>query len=224
MQGSQVSILFAVVILGAGGYALTRSPEAPDAGSRSALAAVSEGPAPGDPWATTEEEGEEQDQESTEDMETADEQPPPAIVWTVPAPWLEAPNPNAMRIATYRAPHVAGDAEDAELSIARAGGDVEANIQRWLEQFRGAHSARRTEQTVGGLPVTVLAVEGTYADTASTMQGSESRSQVGWGLLGAIIEAPGLPYFFKLTGPAATIRASRPSFEKLIASVRPTAP
>ena len=48
----------------------------------------------------------------------------PALVWKMPPTWQEAPNPNAMRLATYHAPG------GVEVAVSRAGGGTEANIQR----------------------------------------------------------------------------------------------
>jgi hypothetical protein len=41
-------------------------------------------------------------------------------------------------------------------------------------------------------------------------------------MVGAIVETPSLPYFFKMTGPAAAIRAARPAFDRLVDGVAPT--
>ncbi len=41
----------------------------------------------------------------------------------------------------------------------------------------------------------------------------------GWGLLGAIVSTPGMPHFFKLTGPAKSVSAARDEFDAMMASV-----
>lgn len=55
--------------------------------------------------------------------------------------------------------------------------------------------------------------------------GAATGAHAGWALLGAIVEAPEQPYFFKLTGPAATVHAARPAFEALLDTIAaPTPP
>jgi hypothetical protein len=44
-------------------------------------------------------------------------------------------------------------------------------------------------------------------------------SHPGWALLGAIVETPGSPYFFKMLGPSPSIQTARPSFDRLLASL-----
>jgi hypothetical protein len=136
-----------------------------------------------------------------------------AITWKAPGEWKAVPNPNAMRIATYSV------GEGTELSVARAGGSTEANIERWLGQFDGAGRDERTEKTVHGLKVTVVQVAGTYL---SGGMGGAPTPHPGWALLAAIVEGQGSPYFFKMVGPEAQVRAARKSFDALVDSVAPS--
>ncbi len=140
---------------------------------------------------------------------------PATLSWKMPADWQEAPNPSPMRLATY---HVPGG---AEMSVARAGGSTEANIQRWLSQFDNAGVDTREERTIRGLHVTLVQVAGTYEPSRMMMAGSTPQAHPGWALLGAIVETPGSPYFFKLVGPATAIKSARGSFDKLLASLTP---
>jgi hypothetical protein len=57
-----------------------------------------------------------------------------AISWKAPARWSEVPNASSMRIASYHVPAASAAADEAELSVVRAGGSTEANLQRWIEQ------------------------------------------------------------------------------------------
>jgi hypothetical protein len=41
----------------------------------------------------------------------------------------------------------------------------------------------------------------------------------GYRLLGAIVEAPEGPVFFKLTGPAKTVAVAKADFEKMLSSL-----
>ncbi|MGO8993858.1 MAG: hypothetical protein ACLQVI_11055 [Polyangiaceae bacterium] len=148
-------------------------------------------------------------------MPNGENQRPPSIEWKVPADWQTLPNPSPMRLATYRA----GDG--AELSIARAGGPVDANVLRWQQQFEGTPQAERSEKDVRGLHVTVVRIAGTY--DASGMSSTAPEKHDGWAMLAAIVEAPGAPYFFKLLGPAAQVDKVRGSFNGLVDSVAPRA-
>jgi hypothetical protein len=124
-----------------------------------------------------------------------------------------------MRLATYHVPRATGDTEDADVSVTRAGGTTDANIERWLNQFDDRGKDTRASRDVRGLKVTIVDVSGTYLGGGMTAGPSEPHP--GWALLGAVVEAPGTPYFVKFTGPAATVRASRAAFNALIDSLTP---
>lgn len=203
----QPSVLVAVAVLGTAAYALTRDPPAPETSSHVAVTSERVGDLPSIPG--------EDEQDPSADIEADDE--PAAITWTAPSAWTTAPNPSPIRIATLRVPRVKGDAEDAELSIARAGGDTDANIERWVGQFTESGAPRRAKRLVHGLPVTTVAIEGTYESGMGTASGAHK----GWAMLGAIVETPGLPYFFKLTGPVATVRVARASFDEMLDTIEP---
>ncbi len=141
-----------------------------------------------------------------------------AIAWVAPQNWQTVPNSSAMRIATYRIFRAPGDSEDGELTVTRAGGTTEANLQRWVGQFDGSSTQARQERTVQGFPVTVVSIRGTYLG-GGMMQSAPSSPQTAWGLLGAIVETPGSPYFFKMLGPVSTVAAARASFDAMIASI-----
>ena len=140
----------------------------------------------------------------------------PAITWTVPKTWETAPNPNAMRLATYRPPAIAdASSEIAEVSVARAGGAVEDNVQRWLAQFDAAGTAKRVTKDVRGVKIQVVEVTGTYQGNGMT-PGAAPSSHLGWTLVGAIVETSSSSYFFKLLGPAAAVKSARPAFDAML--------
>lgn len=145
---------------------------------------------------------------------------PPAITWKAPAAWTEAPNPSSMRLATYHAPRKLGDDANPELSVSRAGGSTDANIERWIGQFDEAGKDTRQEKMVHGLKVTIVEVGGAYLGGAMLPSKGGAR-RPGYRLLGAVVEANGLSYFFKLTGPEASVRAAHAAFEAMIEGVAP---
>ena len=129
-----------------------------------------------------------------------------------------------MRLATYRVPKAAGDPDDGELAVfyfgKGKGGDVESNLDRWKGQFSDVKkdAVRQTERTVNGLPAHLLEIDrGTFA---SGMPGAPPTANKDYGLIGAIVETPAGSYFFKLTAPEKTVKASRAEFLTMIASVK----
>lgn len=141
---------------------------------------------------------------------------PAALAWTVPAAWNVAPNPNAFRLATYR---VSADPNDpTEVTVSRAGGSADANIRRWIAQFDDAGADTRTDRKVNDVDVIVVQVSGTYTGDGM-MPGSNAEPKKGWTLVGAIAAGGGTPYFFKMLGPTARVRAARPAFDAMIASL-----
>ena len=82
----------------------------------------------------------------------------------------------------------------------------------------------RRMQTVGGFEVngySVSVIEAVGTLLPSRMGGGPSEPAPGSKLLGAVIEGPGGPWFFKVTGPKDTVSAAAPAFEAMLQSVRP---
>ena len=139
------------------------------------------------------------------------------LEWKAPGRWQPATNASTMRLATYRIPHTSGEAEDAEVAVLQAGGSVEANVERWVGQFDtiGQKTAKRSTRKVGPLDVTMVEVHGTYSGGMS----KDASPRSGWAMLGAIVNTPQMPTFFKLTGPSRTVIAARAEFDAMIDSV-----
>lgn len=130
-----------------------------------------------------------------------------------------------MRVATYRVPQGADDETAGELAVFHFGpgdgGGIEANIERWVGQFSDvpAGSIERSElRSASGLQQHVIEIpKGTFA---SGMPGGPTTPKTNYGLLGAIVESPSGSFFFKLTGPTATLQKERSRFFELLDSVR----
>jgi hypothetical protein len=145
---------------------------------------------------------------------------PTEVAWTAPARWKKVESPNRMRLATYVVPRAPGDAEDAELTVSRAGGTVAQNVERWAGQFEHRGASERREKRIGDLSVTLVEMHGAFRGMA--MPGAPAQdAKAHWALLGAIVETAGSPTFFKLTGPERTVVAAKAELWAMIDGLRP---
>jgi len=71
---------------------------------------------------------------------------------------------------------------------------------------------------VGDMPVLLIEVTGSYGG-GMPGAGAGSQPTTGQMLLGAVAEGPDANWFFKLTGPQATIGEQREAFESMIDSL-----
>ena len=145
----------------------------------------------------------------------------PDIEWTVPKRWKRQPA-TPMRLATYSVPAALGG-EGASCGVfyfgPGQGGDTEQNIERWINEFENAQNPERSVHTRGGLEVSRLRVRGTHLAHAG-MGGPAEDQQANYELLGAIVEGPSGPVFFKLTGPAAVVDGAVEEFDGMLASLK----
>jgi len=142
------------------------------------------------------------------------------VKWTVPPTWkLEAARP--MRVATYSIPAAPGS-EAGECGVfffgTGQGGGVDENINRWVSQFEGATTPKKSVKTISGFKAHLVDVSGTYLAPGGPMMQSQGKKP-GYRLVGAIVEAPNGMVFFKCTGPAATMGKAAADFDHLIASI-----
>lgn len=148
------------------------------------------------------------------------------LAWNVPEGWTSVPPANSMRKAQYVVPAAEGDGQDGECVVfyfgPGQGGPPRANADRWASQFQdgsgGPPEPVIEETTMGGRSVMKVFVEGTYAPSGM-MGGTPAPPIEDAMLLGAIVEGPDANWFFKCTGPAATMKAHREGFDAMIASV-----
>ncbi len=142
------------------------------------------------------------------------------VHWTVPAGWQPG-SPQPMRVASYTIPAAPGS-EEAGCGVfffgKGQGGSVDENLQRWVGQFEGASTPKKSERTVNGLKVHLIEVAGTYLSPAGPMMQSQGKKS-GWRLSGAIVEAPDGLVFFKCVGPAATMQKAQKQIDELLKSV-----
>ncbi len=150
------------------------------------------------------------------------------VRFRAPAPFTSRPTNVAMRRAEYVVAAPSGG-EEAILSVHHfpgMGGSVEANLARWIGQFaqpdgRPSREVARVETaTVNGLEVTRVDVSGTYTGMQPG-SGAPAAPREGHRLLGAIVQAPEGPLFFKLVGPAPLVDSAAAAFDELVASIEP---
>ena len=106
----------------------------------------------------------------------------------------------------------------------RGAGSVEANIERWIDQFEqsdGVPSRDRADirsMERGGLSIRRIDLSGTYV--AETQPGSGERlNEPDYRLLAAVIETEAGPFYLKLIGPANVISGKVGIFDTMLNSL-----
>lgn len=140
----------------------------------------------------------------------------------LPPGWKSVPPSSSMRAAQAM---IEGPGGTAELAVfhfgAGQGGDIDANIQRWIAQITpaaGTSPQRETFSTTDGLRVTWVDAEGTLQ--GSPMGMAAATPQPDARLMGAVIEGEGGPWFFKATGPDLTLAGQRLAFRGMLQRAR----
>jgi hypothetical protein len=148
------------------------------------------------------------------------------ITFDVPTGWKSAKPSSSMRRAQLVIPPVEGDKDSCEVvlfAFPGGAGSVDANIERWAGQFKGANDAppKPLSKVLKGQNTEVTHVEISGRYVAPLMPGSrETVDKPNYKLLGAIVVTPEVSYFLKAVGPDATMKAASKDFDALIASMK----
>jgi hypothetical protein len=142
-----------------------------------------------------------------------------AFTFTKPAAWKQVEPKSAMRKAQLEVPGVNGG-KPGDVTFFffgnGQGGDVQANVSRWLGQLSGGKEVQKVEpQEMNGTKVTIVSTEGTMK--ASPFAGIPE-DVPNAALLGAILEHEEGPVFIKMTGPADVVKGARETFMTLVKS------
>jgi hypothetical protein len=130
-----------------------------------------------------------------------------------PAAWVWVKPSAPFRTLQYRVP---GEAElIVSVFPAGDGGAIDANIERWANQFGGAAGVKaRSERMVGEVRVARVDFEGDYKGMGM------AQAKPGMAQLGAIVQGPKQSVFVRLLGPKAAVEAARGAFDALVAGAR----
>ena len=113
------------------------------------------------------------------------------------------------------------------MTIMSAGGGVDANIDRWIGQFKNAEGGPLDEEAkkiekkrVGDLTVHVVDLTGDFQDSPRGPFGPKV-NRPNYRMLAEIVPMnQGGTWFIKLYGPKATIQAAEKSFAKMVEGMK----
>src|SRR6266481_1189296 len=133
----------------------------------------------------------------------------PRIQWKAPEGWTEVP-PSSMRYASFTAPAEDGSKIDVSVvTFPGDGGSDADNINRWRGQIGLAPIDANTVTS----EVAPLKTADTTFSTAD-IAGDKTRTIAAW------TRRDGRVWYFKATGPNASVEKEKPNFVKFIESVR----
>lgn len=111
--------------------------------------------------------------------------------------------------------------EDGECYVSRAGGGLEANLNRWREQM-GLEAA--SLEDFQALPKRKLfGMEATYAELDGDFKGvGAAESKPNYRMVGLVLALPDVSFFVKMTGPKELVIANEGNFSKFCESLKLT--
>jgi len=141
-----------------------------------------------------------------------------AIAFDLPSGWQSVQPESRMRLAQATIPGVGGAGDLGVFFFGPGqGGSPAANLARWSGQMTGGAKPQQGSLTANGLQITWIDAAGTLQPSGMGM--GPKTPQPNYRLFGAVVEGPGGPWFFKATGPEATLGPQRDAFLKMLQSV-----
>lgn len=141
------------------------------------------------------------------------------LTFQVPGSWKKVDPASQIIEAELHLPKVGKDEFDGRLTLMPAGGDLEANIQRWEKEFTPGtlRDTKKETSTVAGKSATWVDLRGEW--TGSAMRPVPPRKE--YRMLSVVIPLDGgQAYFIKLTGPQETVAANEEAFRAFVNSAK----
>ena len=139
------------------------------------------------------------------------------VTFIRPGKWEKVAPSSSMRAAQFAIRDGNAKADAVFFYFGQGGGGVDANVDRWLKQFKEPKdkiNAKIEAKKVGNTKVTYVEAEGTF------MEGSRpfgpKTPMPGYALLGIIIEGPEGSIFIKMTGPKKIVDSSKKAARKMV--------
>jgi hypothetical protein len=141
------------------------------------------------------------------------------ITFEAPSGWNRREPSSGFVLAEFYLPKAEAADRDGRLTVSTAGGDIEANIERWRSQFgeKPEKESRRTTQA-DGLEISLVDFSGEFNDQRGPF--APPTKQPGSRMLAAIISVEGELFFVKAVGPERTVAAHEDKFMAFVDSVK----
>ena len=138
---------------------------------------------------------------------------------SAPDDWVRKSPRSGFVLAEFSLPRTDPDNEDGRLTVSVAGGSIEANVERWRNQF-GEESNGNSQQEIeiAGIRVTLVDFSGTFKDQPGPLAPAVERQ--GYRMLGAIIPVGGQLHFVKGYGPEKTMAKHADEFHAFLQTLK----
>lgn len=145
---------------------------------------------------------------------------------SVPAAWKQVKPRNRIIQHEFSIPVVGKDETPGRMTIMAASGSLDANIARWVGQFKSSagkalgDDAKKVEKkTISNLEVHLVDLTGDYQDKPRGPFGP-SVNRPNYRMLAAIVPTAGQgTWFIKLYGPQKTMDAAKKGFDAMIEGI-----
>ncbi len=145
------------------------------------------------------------------------------VQMVTPAEWKEVEKKS--RILDYEFELRGPEDQTARVTMMLSGGSLQANIDRWIEQFEGAKadSAQIEKQQIGGREVHFVQISGTFKESMGGGPFAPGRvvSRPDYRMLGVIIAGRQQnAIFIKITGPDGLVQKMVEPTKKMVESMQ----
>ena len=145
------------------------------------------------------------------------------LVLPVPGDWKRVKPKSRIVQHEFAISPAKEDQAPGRMTIMAAGGGIEANINRWVGQFKSADGGRLADEAkrvekkkVGDLTVHTVDLTGTYLESMRGPFGPKT-DRPNYRMLAAIVPVDGNgTWFIKAYGPQETMKAAEAGFAKMV--------
>lgn len=153
------------------------------------------------------------------------------LKYDAPADWVSVKPDSMMRKAQWSLPKAEGDAEDGAVILfyfgAGQGGGVAGNVMRWKGMFSTEDGKPLADDAVkqesfkaNDLNVTLIELAGRYTESSMRPGAPAATPKSNYRMIAAIVETADGSWYFRCTGPTATIAKHEAGIRSLLKSVR----
>lgn len=137
---------------------------------------------------------------------------------TAPEGWIRLQPSSGFTLAEFQLPRAEGDDDDGRLTITAVGGSIEANFDRWRQQFGGKPDQESREQIeVAGIEFSTISLQGTFNALHGGM--GQGEQVPNYQMRAAVFDVQGRQCIVKCYGPQQTMAKHAEAYDAFLRSL-----